>query len=123
QLGLTYYFYPAGTTSLSVGFASSTDGGANWSSPTTLAGPMSLANLPNTTLGLMVGDYISTSIASDGKAYPAFAVAAAASACGTPTPAFCEAINSTAGLAITGGGIAIAASEQAVPGAVSDHVP
>ena len=31
QLGLTYYFYPSGSTSLSVGFISSTNAGSTWS--------------------------------------------------------------------------------------------
>ena len=55
-------------------------------------------------------------IASDGKAYPAFAVALGASACGSSAPAFCESINSpAAGLAITSGGIAVAALAAPVP--------
>src|SRR5207302_7149973 len=40
QLGLTYYFYPAGTTSLSVGFISSTNAGSTWSAPQTVASGM-----------------------------------------------------------------------------------
>ena len=31
QLGLTYYFYPSGSTSLSVGFIASTNAGSTWS--------------------------------------------------------------------------------------------
>jgi len=33
QLGLTYYFYPSGSTQLSVGFISSTNAGSTWSAP------------------------------------------------------------------------------------------
>ena len=70
RLALTYYFYPdascsQATCQLSVGFVSSIDGGAHWSSPQTLAGPMVLTDLANTSQGFMVGDYISTSFAGD----------------------------------------------------------
>ncbi len=79
HLGVTYYFYPdanctTATCKLDVGFISSTDGGANWSQPTQLAGPMSLTGLPLTSQGYMVGDYISTSH-SNGTAHPIFAKA------------------------------------------------
>ncbi|MBI3731920.1 MAG: exo-alpha-sialidase [Chloroflexi bacterium] len=77
HLGLTYYYYPAANCSAStcqlyVGFVSSTDGGATWSAKQTLAGPMTLSWLANTTQGRMVGDYVSTSFAG-GTAHPAFA--------------------------------------------------
>jgi hypothetical protein len=79
RIGLTYYFYPnanctQNTCQLSVGFVSSVDGGASWSQPKTLAGPMKLTDLANTNQGFMVGDYISTSI-SGGKAVPVYALA------------------------------------------------
>ena len=79
HLALAYYYYPnanctSATCQLDVGFTTSTDGGATWSAPTQLAGPMSLGWLPNTTQGTMVGDYISTSF-SGGQAFPEFAVA------------------------------------------------
>jgi len=81
RLGLTYYYYPvsscnASTCQLDVGFVSSGDGGATWSSPTTLAGPMTLSWLASTNQGRMVGDYISGSFAG-GKTHPVFAVAKA----------------------------------------------
>lgn len=84
HLALTYYYYPVAscttaTCQLSVGFVSSLDGGATWTSPTQLAGPMTPTWLPLTNQGYMVGDYISTSISSDGRAHPAFAVATAPS--------------------------------------------
>jgi hypothetical protein len=79
RLALTYYFYPnasctQSTCQLSVGFVSSIDGGASWSAPLTLAGPMKLTDLADTSQGVMVGDYISTSFAG-AKAVPVFAVA------------------------------------------------
>ena len=82
HLGLTYYFYPntactASTCQLDVGFISSADGGSVWSAPTQLAGPMSLASLPNTSQGPMVGDYISTSFVTTSTgnlSLPVFAV-------------------------------------------------
>lgn len=81
-LALTYYFYPtaactAATCRLEVGFVSSRDAGRHWSDPRTLAGPMQLNWLANTTQGVMVGDYISTSFVGFGfeqRAVPAFAV-------------------------------------------------
>src|SRR5918912_658999 len=89
RVGLAYYFYPAGTTSLRVGFISSANGGASCSAATQLAGPMTLSWLPNTSQGRMVGDYISTSFAG-GTAHPVFAVANAPTAggsdCQTATP-------------------------------------
>ncbi len=79
HLALTYYYYENSacnfeTCELNVGYVSSTNGGATWSAPKLLAGPMKIAWLPQTTLGYMVGDYISTSIVN-GKALPVFAVA------------------------------------------------
>jgi hypothetical protein len=79
HLALTYYFYPdaactASTCQLEVGSVSSPDGGADWSSPTTLAGPMSLADIAATSQGSMVGDYISTSFNGSGTAATVFAV-------------------------------------------------
>jgi hypothetical protein len=83
HLGLTYYYYPqtncaAATCALYVGFISSLDGGATWSAPTPIAGPMALSWLPSTFSGQMVADYITTSFAG-GTAYGFFAVAKAKS--------------------------------------------
>ena len=67
HLALTFYYYPNAnctdtTCQLEVGFVSSTDGGANWSTETTLTpSPMNMSWLANTTQGYMVGDYIATS--------------------------------------------------------------
>jgi len=83
HLIVTFYYYPvasctAATCQLDVGYSTSADGGASWTSNTQIAGPMSLSWLPNTTQGTMVGDYISTSF-SGSVAYPAIAVANAPS--------------------------------------------
>jgi hypothetical protein len=81
HLAVTFYYYPnanctAATCQLDVGFSTSSDGGATWTSNTQVAGPMSLSWLANTSQGFMVGDYISTSFVG-GPAYPAFEVATA----------------------------------------------
>ena len=81
HLSLTYYFYSdtnclTATCALNAGFVSSVDGGNSWSTPTMLAGPMSLSWLPNTSSGVMVGDYVASAY-SNGKAYPVLAVAQA----------------------------------------------
>jgi hypothetical protein len=77
HLALTYYFYPTAACDpncqLEVGYISSPDGGAHWSAPTQLAGPMALTDIANTSQGPMVGDYISTSFAG-ASATTAFAV-------------------------------------------------
>jgi hypothetical protein len=87
HLAVTFYFYPhanctAATCQLEVGFSTSADGGATWTSNTQIAGPMTLSWLPNTNQGRMVGDYISTSFVGS-KAFPAFEVASAPSSGGS----------------------------------------
>jgi hypothetical protein len=83
HLALTYYFYPDATCTggcqLDVGYVSSPDGGAHWSNPTQLAGPMTLGQIAQTSQGPMVGDYISTSF-SGGKAATVIAVGKAPTA-------------------------------------------
>jgi hypothetical protein len=79
HLALTYYFYPNAactetTCQLTVGYVSSPDGGAHWSPPTQLAGPMTLGQIADTSQGPMVGDYISTSFNALGTAATVFAV-------------------------------------------------
>jgi len=79
HIGLTYYFYPVSNCTVSScqlmeGYVSSPDGGTTWTAPITLAGPISIGSLPQTSLGPMVGDYQSLSFAG-GTAHPVFAVA------------------------------------------------
>lgn len=123
HLGLTYYYYPtakcnASTCQLDVGFVSSVDGGVSWNAPTQLAGPMALSQVPNTSQGRMVADYISTSF-TGGTAHPAFAVAKAPSG----GKAFDQGTYTTAsGLAIAAGNFVVTSSgDHAVPDAASDH--
>jgi len=83
RLGLTYYYYPTSncgsTCQLSVGFISSLDGGASWTTATAVAGPMTLSWFPLTNQGYMAGDYISTSFSADDRAHPVFSLATAPS--------------------------------------------
>jgi hypothetical protein len=72
QLGLTYYFYPKGTTQLSVGFISSANAGSTWSTPQTIVSGMASTWAATTSQGRMVGDYISTSYGSDNLAHGIF---------------------------------------------------
>jgi hypothetical protein len=72
QLGLTYYYYPAGTTQLSVGFISSSSAGATWTAAQPVATGMSPNWAATTSQGRMVGDYISTSYGSDNLAHGVF---------------------------------------------------
>ncbi|HLX56076.1 MAG TPA: hypothetical protein VKR83_03550, partial [Ktedonobacteraceae bacterium] len=76
HLGLAFYYYPANCfndCNLSVGFASSLDGGASWRPTMRLAGPFPA---DWTAAGNnSVGDYITVSF-SGGKALPIFAVPA-----------------------------------------------
>jgi hypothetical protein len=110
HLAVTFYYYPvanctAATCQLDVGFSTSSDGGASWTSNTKLAGPMTLSWLPQTTQGRMVADYISTSFVGS-PAFPAFAVASAPSGgpdCQTATPTCNQAIFTvTGGLSVAG---------------------
>ena len=116
HLALAYYYYSStncttATCKLNVGYINSTNGGTSWSARSQLAGPMMLTWLANTTLGYMVGDYISTSF-SGGKAYPVFAVATAPTGSGQ----FNEAMDSvTGGLKVRGGTHKAASTEVVEP--------
>ena len=82
RLALGYYYYPvaactSATCQLTVGFTSSTNGGATWTPGRKVAGPISLSWIASTNQGVMVGDYMSTSFAGGTFAFPIFAVAKA----------------------------------------------
>lgn len=119
KIAVAYYRYPtssctASTCQLTIGYTSSTNGGTSWSTPTQLAGPMTLSWLASTSQGVMVGDYIATSVVS-GVAWPAMVIAAAPSG-----STFNEALyEATGGLQITGGALRAAAT----PLVTSGHQP
>jgi BNR repeat-like domain len=122
HLALTYYYYStancvAATCALYAGFISSPDGGNTWTSPQTLSGPMSLAWLPNTFSGLMVGDYVATAY-SGSKAFAIFAAAQANSGTIFDEPIYAN----TNGFATTDqAAVFSSAAERPVPHAHSDH--
>lgn len=114
HLVLAYYYYPVAnctstTCRLDVGYSSSTDGGAHWTSTTNIAGPMTLSWLANTSQGRMVADYISTSFnaTAPDTAFPVFASASAplgGTNCGATGVTCQEAMFTTAsGLALVHG--------------------
>jgi hypothetical protein len=121
NLALTYYYYPtsncnASTCQLYAGYISSTDGGAHWSAPTPLAGPMSLSWIANTSQGRMVGDYISTSFIGN-TPFPAIAVATAPAG-----SVFNEAMFTVSGLApVAGSFVVTAGADHPIPDAAADH--
>ena len=82
HLTVVYYYYPVSkcnnSCQLDVGFTSSEDGGATWTSGVQLAGPMQLSWLPDSDDGPMVADYIGVSY-NNGNPFGIFAVAKAPS--------------------------------------------
>jgi hypothetical protein len=126
HLGLAFYFYPkasctVSTCSLQAGFVSSLDGGTTWSRPARVVGPMHLTWLPFTTLGYMVGDYISTSFGSNGKAYPVMANATTTPNCTTSQVGSCHEsmVAPTNGLALGPGFYRVNPNERVV--VTGDH--
>jgi hypothetical protein len=108
RVGVTFYGYPRANCTVSTcrlygGYISSTDGGATWSTPTVVLGPIRMGWLPLTTQGYMVGDYISTSIVG-GSAFPVL-MNATTGACQLGQITSCHefAVAPTGGLPITGG--------------------
>jgi hypothetical protein len=82
HLALDYYYFPDANCSvnaceLNVGFVSSLDGGATWTTGRRIHGPMRVTWIASTNQGNMVGDYISTSFTGDGSAHPVFSMAKA----------------------------------------------
>lgn len=81
HVAVVYYYYPntncGSSCKLYIGYLSSTNGGSTWSASKQLAGPMQLTWLANTNQGYMVGDYMSSSIAGNGRAFNGMAVATA----------------------------------------------
>jgi hypothetical protein len=127
RLALTYYFYQVAncntsTCKMGVGYTTSSNGGRTWTAPLMLAGPMQLSWLPTTTLGPMVGDYISSSFVNGHIAYGVFAKALAPTA-----GVFNEAMyTKKGGMTLedfAGGAYLTSAGDRPVPGAHSDHGP
>lgn len=129
HLGLFYYTYPTAACvyanpggnqcNLEFGYVSSTDGGANWSSPRILA-QMTLADIVRSSQGPMVGDYSgATVIRSDGPGSHNVGKATAAFAVGVEGHSMNEAMYvPTDGLDITGGTtpmVSTTAGSQAAP--------
>jgi len=118
HLVVTFYFYPvanctAATCQLEVGYSTSADGGATWTSKTPFTlphGPMILSWLPNTNQGRMVGDYISTSFVGS-TAFPAFAVASPPTSGGSDC--FTAAPNCDQPTFTVAGGLSVGASAKA----------
>ncbi len=124
HLALTYYYFPVancgGSCQLYVGYVVSKDGGMTWTAGKPVAGPMMMSWLPDSDLGKMVADYISTSYVN-GNAYSVFAVATNKAAAlysesmyTTPRP--------------LGGGsedepVFSSQYDQPIPGVQSDHPP
>ena len=129
HLVLTYYYYPVAnctlfTCQLQVGSVSSADGGASWSGPVAVAGPMALSWLPNTNQGRMVGDYISTSFNAGGTAHGAFPVANAPTGgtdCATATPNCDQATYTETSGQTLATGLLRTVDLAAFPNAASDH--
>jgi hypothetical protein len=82
RLALVYAWFStaacrAGACALGIGFTTSSDGGATWSTPRRLhAQPFLASWAPRAEGGRMIGDYFSTSYAGD-RVVPVFALAAA----------------------------------------------
>jgi hypothetical protein len=119
HLALAYYYYPNASCSaadcqLLAGMATTPDGGFSWVITQLTDTPMNLAWLASTSQGPMVGDYISTSHASNGTAHPVIAVA------NPPSAAFDEGMYTpVTGLAAAAGTLARRGDDpvQTIPGA------
>jgi hypothetical protein len=124
HLALTYYLYAdancdASSCALYTSFISSPDGGNTWTTPITLAGPMSVAWLPNTFAGLMVGDYTTTAY-SGGKAFAIFAAATVNSGALFDEPMYTTTTGLTNATSIA---TLTVTEDQPIPNAKSDHPP
>jgi len=124
HLAITFYFYPKAncsnaTCKLGIAFVSSLDGGKTWAKGKILGQGMNTGWLPDTSLGRMVGDYISTSFVN-GKAYGVFAGALPPSGGKFHESMYTPKI----GLLEEGTGPYMSsANDKPIPGAKSDHGP
>jgi hypothetical protein len=121
KLGLAYYFYRSSRCTkkkpcqLEVGYVQSNNGGSTWSGRTDVAGPFPVTWIADTTLGRMVGDYISTSWLN-GRAWPAFALASAPIG-----SVFDEDIDVPTGGLNAAAFSSTSSGDRAIAGAASDH--
>jgi hypothetical protein len=104
HLALYYYFYPKATCTqatcaIGAGFSSSVNGGATWSAGQHLVTPFALSLLPDTSKGLMAGDYIGAAVTGSGTAFGTLIIAKKA----TGGKAFNVALYTDGGQAVTGG--------------------
>jgi hypothetical protein len=107
RLGLFYYFFPhapctEASCRLFVGYVSSTDGGAHWSAPRVVAGPMRLNQLARAFRQRMVGDEIAAAVVPGGRAFAALAVGRSPAGKAPLSEAMYEPRN---GMPITGGSL------------------
>jgi hypothetical protein len=120
KLGLTYYGYAdarckKNRCALQVGYIQSNNGGANWGSPVQVVDPFPVSDVPDTSQGKMVGDYISTSW-SGGKAFGPVAV-------GKPRvgTVFSQGLEVPTGGITASGGAFTSGSDKPVADAAADH--
>jgi hypothetical protein len=112
HVGVAFYFMPtnscnSNTCKINAGFVSSTNAGTSWGTPVKLFGAFKQTWLPNPG-GYFLGDYISTSYGSNGKAYPVIANATnTGTACTVGIITSCneDMVVPTNGLAALGGNI------------------
>lgn len=119
KLGLTYYAYASSRCGkrcgIESGYIQSNDGGANWGSAVQIVAPFPLADVPDTSQGRMVGDYISTSWLG-GKAFGPVAVARPK--IGT---VFSQGLEVPAGGLLASGGGFNSTNDKPVANAAADH--
>jgi len=119
KLGLTYYSYANARCGkrcgIEAGYIQSNNGGANWGSSIQVVAPFPLTDVPDTSQGRMVGDYVSTSWLG-GRAFGPVAVArprlGSVFSQGLEVP--------TGGIVASGGGFS-SASDKPVANAAADH--
>jgi hypothetical protein len=122
HMTIVFYYYPvsnctASTCQLDVGYTSSTDGGATWTTGQKIGGPIKLAWLPVSDQGPMVADYIGVSYVNGN----AFGVIADAEA---PKGSTLEEAMVTTKQPLPPAGSALrfsGADDKPVPNAKSDH--
>jgi hypothetical protein len=112
HLGVAYYYFPntlcfTFNCQLTVGFISSTNGGASWSKPQQVSQPILLPWLADTDSGFMTGDYISASFVGN-TVFPAFALAT------PPSGGHLNEATFTAGLSVTGGTVTATGTKPVV---------